>query len=237
MTLLTILLLPAVLASLVGGQGTVQHRSGQKQAAGMEGAGLLYETENRSPIQCAVLCMGTPRCTAVTVTSTPASTSSMCRGHASVTSTSSSASASASTVVWSLSHTVWLEKNCSSDAECGEYDRECFASSCLCAPGYYFSHSLNSCVKDCAKADLHSRLLMYANRAIAGYNMGGSKNVLSQEDCRASFIQNADARTLDIVSKGGNNYDCFLQAVTKLDVSASKWYISGKVTHYQKTCA
>ncbi|KAL8563875.1 hypothetical protein ACOMHN_034254 [Nucella lapillus] len=145
MTLLTILLLPAVLASLVGGQGTVQHRSGQKQAVEMEGAGLLFETETLSTIQCAVLCMGTPRCTAVTVTSTSTSTSSMCRGHASVT--SSSASVSASTVVWSLPHTVWLEKKCSSDAECGEYHRGCFADSCLCTPGYYFSHSLNSCVK------------------------------------------------------------------------------------------
>ncbi|KAL8563874.1 hypothetical protein ACOMHN_034253 [Nucella lapillus] len=236
MTLLTILLLPAVLASLVGGQGTVQHRSGQKPAAGMEGAGLLFETETLSTIQCAVLCMGTPRCTAVTVTSTPASTSSMCQGHANVISSPASASVSASTEAWSLPHTVWLEKKCSSDAECGEYHSECFAGSCLCTPGYYFSHSLNSCVKDCAKGDLRSRLLAYPNRYILDLNLGPCSVVTSPEACHATCIQNANARTCDTVRLSDGRDNCCLQAVTKLDIPASSWK-SGNAVHYQKTCA
>ncbi|KAL8563877.1 hypothetical protein ACOMHN_034256 [Nucella lapillus] len=235
MTPLTILLLPAVLASLVGGQGTVQHRSGQKQAAGMEGAGLRFETESRSTIQCAVLCMGTPRCTAVTVTSTPASTSSMCRGHASVTSTSSSASVSASTVVWSLPHTVWLEKKCSSDAECGEYHRESFAGSCLCTPGYYFSHSLNSCMKDCAKADLQPGVLAYPNRYIKDHNLSCMKT--TRKACLTFCMHNADARTCDFTHNRNGVYYCCLQPTTKRDISASEWLIQPSSMHYQKTCA
>ncbi|KAL8593773.1 hypothetical protein ACOMHN_059266 [Nucella lapillus] len=216
----------------------------------MEGVGLLFETETRSTIQCVVLCMGTPACIAVTVTPSSSSSSSsspalsMCRGHVNVTSasasTSTSASASApvsaSVVVWSLPHTEWLEKNCSSDAECGEYHRECFAGSCLCSPGYYFSHSINSCVTGCAKADLQSRLLPYPNRFIHNLNLGTCLNGISPEACLAICRQNADARTCDLLDNAAGSYTCCLQGVTRSDISASEWGVRAGI-HYQKTCA
>ncbi|KAK7088649.1 hypothetical protein V1264_022548 [Littorina saxatilis] len=192
---------------------------------------LLFESEAGSAIGCARICCKTPACVMFTVTVTSLGTT--CRGHTLVMTSASQRNWTASTSMYITSNFEWLERECSSDAECGVPLSECFAGRCLCSPGYYFSNSNGFCLEGCAQADLQTTLLTYPDYFISMYNIDSL--VTSKEDCVTVCGQYQQARTCDYVLVDGV-WKCCLQAVTKRDVPPAAWGVRETATHYQKTC-
>ncbi|KAK7088672.1 hypothetical protein V1264_022566 [Littorina saxatilis] len=90
---------------------------------------LLFESQAPSAFGCARFCWKTPACVMFTVTVTSLGTT--CRGHAVVVTSESQGNWTASTSMYITSNLDWLERECSSDAECGVPLSECFAGRCL----------------------------------------------------------------------------------------------------------
>ncbi|KAK7496667.1 hypothetical protein BaRGS_00012074 [Batillaria attramentaria] len=193
---------------------------------------LLFDSLLGSSGACALKCHTSAGC--VTFTTTRATSTVMrCRGHSTWMTSQSPTTAAAGTATFFLPDTsVWLEKTCASNADCAARHSECYDGSCLCTPGYYYSHRMNFCVQTCSPSNLQTTFLRYPGAAIDHHNIA-SIGGTSATQCKELCLQQPTCRTFDFRASDGS---CSLQAVTRLDVSPAYWLTVAQYDYNQITC-
>ncbi|KAK7111702.1 hypothetical protein V1264_011290 [Littorina saxatilis] len=141
----------------------------------------LFNKDDTSVARCAQMCLMSDACKLFTLTENSNSSTTCssrrsslrCRGHSSVARNGAGRTPSPGSRMFILARgsSVFLEKPCSSNADCSAANSECFVGKCLCTPGYYYSITGDTCLASCPQAEMQETYVLYPRSVMRQNNL------------------------------------------------------------------
>ncbi|KAK7111703.1 hypothetical protein V1264_011291 [Littorina saxatilis] len=201
---------------------------------------VLFDEDDATDIRCARLCLESDACNLFTLTETSSLSEALsCRGHSSVAKNGAGRVPTPRTRLYTLrsgSSSEFLEKPCSSNADCSTANSECFNEKCLCTPGYYYSQTGDACLASCPTAQMQDTYLFYPASVIRQHNIGDDCPVTPLGRGACVEVCSADIRCKNVVFWSHSDV-CCLKDVTPLEAPAA-WdaNVNVNANTYAKTC-